>query len=151
MQHTPVINRLDRVRILESLADATHPRLEQVSCSLVNGHTPAHIGRLLRRMSQARPVCPTRIPKDMVTMNSIVRLLDLDTLEYYRVALVFDANCPEEVPANTDPIEIHSELGSELLARREGDTVIVADRKSQSRLRIDAIEHQPEQSDDFEL
>ena len=33
----------------------------------------------------------------------------------------------------------------------EGDTLIVADRNTQSRLRIDVIEHQPEQSDDFEL
>jgi regulator of nucleoside diphosphate kinase len=151
MQHTPVINRLDRVRILESLADATHPRMEQVSCSLVNGHIPAHIGRLLRRMSKARPICPTRIPRDMVTMNSIVRLFDLDTLEYYRVALVFDAKCPSEVPQGADPVEIHSELGSELLARREGDTVIVNDHNRQSRMRVDAIEFQPEQSDDFEL
>ena len=151
MQHTPVINRLDRVRILESFADASHPRMEKISCSLANGYIPAHIGRLLRRMSQARPVCPTRIPRDMVTMNSVVRLHDLDTNEFYRVSLVFDAKCPDEVPAGTDPIEIHSELGSELLARREGDVITVNERNQQSRLRIDALEYQPDQSDDFEL
>jgi regulator of nucleoside diphosphate kinase len=150
MQHTPVINRLDRVRILESFADASHPRMEKISCSLVNGCIPAHIGRLLQRMSHARPICPTRIPSDMVTMNSVVRLVNPDTLEFQRVALVYDAQCAHDIPMGVEPIEIHSELGSELLARRTGETIAYAERNRIIRLRIDTIEYQPEQSGEYD-
>ncbi len=150
MQNTPVINRLDRVRILESFADASHPRTEALSCSLVNGCTPAHIGRLLQRMQHARPINPAHVPSDMVTMNSIVRLIDLDTLELLRVALLYDAECAHEIPTGVEPVEIHSELGSELLARRVGDTIALRSRSRERRLRVDALEYQPEESGEFD-
>ncbi|MFG0245082.1 MAG: hypothetical protein ACF8MF_03405 [Phycisphaerales bacterium JB052] len=150
MQNTPVINRLDRVRILESFADASHPRMEALSCSLVNGSIPAHIGRLLRRMQQARPINPDHVPCDMITMNSVVRLIDLDTLELHRVALVYDAERTHNIPAGVNPVEIHTELGSELLARSVGDTIGMRNRSRELRLRVDAIEYQPEGAGHFD-
>jgi transcription elongation GreA/GreB family factor len=150
MQNTPVINRLDRIRVLESFADATHARMRRVARSLACGDTPAHIGRLLLRMQQARPINPTLVPCDMVTMNSVVRLIDLDTLQLHRVALVYDAECAHDIPAGTEAVEIQEELGSELLARCVGDTITLTCRSHTTRLRIDAIEYQPEALGDYD-
>ncbi|HCT46319.1 MAG TPA: hypothetical protein DF699_14020, partial [Phycisphaerales bacterium] len=150
MQNTPVINRLDRVRILESFADASHPRLRDLSCSLAYGSIPAHIGRLLQRMQQARPINPDHVPCDMVTMNSIVRLIDLDTLELHRVELVYHTDPSHAIPEGVSPVEVHDELGSELLARQVGDTVTLGQRSHRLRLRIDAIEYQPEGAGHFD-
>lgn len=150
MQNTPVINQLDRVRVLESFADASHPRTHKLSRSLAFGDTPAHIGRLLHRMQQANPINPTLVPSDMVTMNSIVRLIDLDTLDLQRVALVYDAQCAQDIPQGVEAVEIHEELGSELLARRVGDALTLATRSRRLRLRIDALEYQPEAAGHFD-
>jgi regulator of nucleoside diphosphate kinase len=144
MQNTHVINQLDRVRVLESFADASHPRTHKLSHALACGDTPAHIARLLRRMQHAQPINPAHVPSDMVTMNSIVRLIDLDTLELRRVALVYDALCSHDTPPGVELVEIQEELGSELLARSVGDTIQLNSRTHRARLRIDALEYQPE-------
>ncbi len=146
MLNTPVINRLDRVRVLESFADASHPRMHNLSRALACGDIPAHINRLLQRMQQARPINPVMVPDDMVTMNSVVRLVDLDTLKTQSIALVYDAECAHDIPDAAEPVEIQEELGSELLARRVGDTITITHRTHTTRLRIDAIEYQPERA-----
>lgn len=150
MQSTPVINRLDRVRVLEAFADASRPRMYKLSCSLASGDAPAHIGRLLHRMQQAQPISPSHVPADMVTMNSIVRLVDLDTHQTRRVALVYDAQSEHDLPRGVEPTEVQGELGSELLARRQGDTLTLACRSRITRFRIDALEYQPERAGDFD-
>ncbi len=151
MQNTTLINQLDRVRVLESFAAATKPRLHQLACSLAYGSTPAHISRLLHRMQQAQPINPSHVPSDMVTMNSVLRLIDLDNLELHRVALVYDAEHAHDIPAGVEPVEIHAELGSELLARSVGDTIMIRkDRTHSQRLRIDALEYQPEGAGHFD-
>jgi len=150
MQNTHVINQLDRVRVLESFADATHPRSHKLSHALACGDIPAHIARLLRRMQLARPITPAHVPCDMVTMNSVVRIIDLDTLRVRRVALVYDAQCAHAAPAGIEPVEVQEELGSELLARRVGDTIALKGRCGATNIRIDAIEYQPEAEGDFE-
>lgn len=150
MQSTPVINRLDRVRVLEAFADASRPRMYKLSCSLASGDAPAHIGRLLHRMQQAQPINPTHVPADMITMNSIVRLTNLDTLESRRVALVYDDQAHHDLPRGVEPTEVQGELGSELLARRQGDTIRLVSRAGATRLRIDELEYQPELAGDFD-
>ena len=150
MQTTQVINRLDRTRVLENLADATG-RLRQLSCSLAYGDTPAHIQRLIQRMQHARPVNPTLVPRDMVTMNSVVRLTDVDTLKRQRVVLVYDADrLDEDTIPDVQPVEIQSELGSELLARRVGDLIAIPARTGTTNLRIVAIDYQPEAAGHFD-
>ncbi len=151
MQNTHVINQLDRVRVLESFADANHPRMHKLSRALACGDTPAHIRRLIQRMQHAQPINPTLVPRDMVTMNSVVRLTDTDTLKRHRVVLVYDAErIDENAPDNAQPVEIQSELGSELLARRVGDLITLPGRTGTTNLRIVAIDYQPEAAGHFD-
>jgi len=85
-----------------------------------------------------------------VTMNSIVRLRDRQTLETRRVALVYPDCETVETPEGVECTEIHTELGSELLGRRVGETILLTHRGAAIEFGITAIEYQPEAAGDLD-
>ncbi len=157
MQTTQIINRLDRVRILESFTPSRE-RMCKITNELANkvayGSSPAHIQRLLYRLQNAKPVTPTMIPKDMVTMNSIVRICDQGTLRQQRVALVYPGTDHDAqnnaLPVGVEAFDIQTELGSELLGRRLGDAFTIRSRGLPTEFRITAIEYQPESAGHYD-
>lgn len=131
MQRARLVNTLDKQRVCESLGGAATP--------------PAHVQRLLERVDTARPVRPVSVPPDLVTMNSIVRVVDLDSGDSDTYVLRYGAARPSESHEAT-LVTIHDLLGSELLSRWVDETFEFAGRRGPVRLRVAGMDYQPERS-----
>lgn len=129
---THIVNRLDRRRIYEVIP--------------VSGQPPSHIAHLRELLEEAYSFPPHRIPDNVVTMNSVVRIQDPETGEVTsgRLSYPYDARHVRGAVSILEP------LGSALLARRVGDVVHwVAPGGLQSGI-INCLEYQPEREGHFD-
>ncbi|MGH7426537.1 MAG: GreA/GreB family elongation factor [Candidatus Methylomirabilales bacterium] len=86
-------------------------------------------------------VMPARgIDPDVVTMNSEVRVHDLDTPE----TLVFRVVFPKAADAAAGKISVLAPLGMAVLGRRVGEQVAWQTPGGLRRLRVDRVLYQPE-------
>jgi regulator of nucleoside diphosphate kinase len=92
-------------------------------------------------------VAPTRVGKDVVTMNSQVRVRDLDSDERETYTLVYPAD------ANIDEgrLSVLAPLGAALLGAKERHVIECATPRGVRRMRIDRILYQPEAAGDYHL
>jgi regulator of nucleoside diphosphate kinase len=95
---------------------------------------------LERHLDDAEVVPAGRIGPDVVTMNSEVRVRDLDADE----AIVFRVVFPSAADAATGRISVLAPLGMAVLGRREGEDVTWNTPGGLRRLRVDRILYQPE-------
>jgi regulator of nucleoside diphosphate kinase len=113
-------------------------RLEQLVESSVS-QTDA--GRTLEyELDRAIVVDPERISEKVVTMNSRVRILDMDRDSELVVTVVF----PFEANAQQNKVSVLAPLGTALLGCRVGETVKFNAPGGTRRIKIIAIEYQPE-------
>ena len=103
--------------------------------------------RLQEEIKRAKIVEPSEIPGDIVTMNSRVRLRDLDSGEQMQVSLVY----PAAADAAANKISILAPIGTAILGYRTGDKVEWEVPAGVRRLKIDDVLYQPEASGDFSL
>ncbi len=95
---------------------------------------------LEHELDKARIVPSGEVPRDVVTMNSRVRIVDMRTGEQ----LIYQIVYPHEANYAAMKISILAPIGMALLGYAEG-TEIEWEVPSGSRwLRIQAVEHQPE-------
>src|SRR5690606_41638020 len=98
-------------------------RLEPILARNPSAHAlPDHLGMLLKKINDCIEVPPPGVPPYVVTMNSKVRLLDLDAGREMECTLVF----PLKADADEGRISVLAPLGAALLGSRVGNT----DRKS---------------------
>jgi regulator of nucleoside diphosphate kinase len=101
-----------------------------------------HVRALARKLARAAVVHSKAIPPDVVTLESRVRLRDMDKGN--------DATSVVVMPAHASPasgaISVLSPVGAALMARRQGDEVEVPVAGGSRRLRIEQMLHQPEAS-----
>lgn len=90
---------------------------------------------------------PHEIPPDVITMNSRVRLLDLDDGSTYEYTLVY----PDSANYAEGKISIVAPVGAALLGYRVGDEIEWEVPAGRRRLRVEAMLYQPEAAGDFEL
>jgi regulator of nucleoside diphosphate kinase len=102
---------------------------------------------LAREIERGTEVRPQEIPPDVVTMNSTVRVTDIDSGSTYTYTIVF----PSDADYEKGKISILAPLGTALLGFRVGDTVDWNMPRGVRRLRIDEILYQPEAAGDFHL
>jgi regulator of nucleoside diphosphate kinase len=102
---------------------------------------------LAREIERGTEVQPREIPPDVVTMNSTVRVTDVDSGTTHVYTIVFPADADYE----RGRISILAPLGTALLGFRVGDTVDWTVAGGTRRLRIDEIIYQPEAAGDFHL
>lgn len=102
---------------------------------------------LTREIERGSEVTPQEMPPDVVTMNSRVRLTDLDAGSTHAYTIVFPADADYE----KGRISILAPLGTALLGFRVGDVVDWRMPRGIRRLRIDEIIYQPETAGDFHL
>ena len=96
-------------------------------------------------LDRAHIVEPSAVPPDVVTMNSRVRLIDVETKEEHVYTIVF----PSEAKLEERKISILAPIGTALLGYRVGDTVEWPVPAGVRRLRIDALLYQPEAAGDY--
>ena len=102
---------------------------------------------LTHEIDRGSEVQPQDIPPDVVTMNSSVRVTDLQSGASTTYTIVFPADADYE----RGKISILSPLGTALLGFRIGDSVRWRMPGGVRNLRIDEIIYQPEAAGDFHL
>jgi regulator of nucleoside diphosphate kinase len=122
---------------------------ERLRILLASARTPgsklnAYLDRLQRLLEAADIVAPRDVPRDVVTMNSKVRLKDDEAGEDMALSLVFPADAAQDADPEKFDVSILSPLGLSLLGRRIGDIV-------GRRVRIDELLYQPEAAGEFHL
>ena len=92
-------------------------------------------------------VPPTSVGGETVTMNSKVRLRDLDTGASLTVTLVYEADAD---PFGTK-VSVLAGLGTALLGARVGDVVEWKTRRGWRAAKVETIVFQPEAAGKFDL
>jgi regulator of nucleoside diphosphate kinase len=111
------------------------------------GEKSVYLNDLEKELERARIVESKDIPGDVITMNSKVRLKDLDTGEETVLFLVFpaDANIEE------DKISILAPVGTGMIGYRVGDVLEWEVPAGMRKLEVLEILYQPEAAGDFHL
>lgn len=103
--------------------------------------------KLGAELNRAIVVASKNIPADVITMNSRVHLLDLETKEEMRYTLVF----PDEADFTEGKISVLAPIGTAMLGYRAGDTFHWQVPAGVRRIKIQSILYQPEASGDYHL
>jgi regulator of nucleoside diphosphate kinase len=106
-----------------------------------------YLDDLEQELDRAMIVDPKKVPPDLVTMNSQVRLEDLDTGEEMVYTLVF----PEDADHTHNKISILAPIGTAMLGYRVGDIFEWKVPEGLSKMKIKEILYQPESSGDYHL
>ena len=123
----------------------TEADLERLQ-DLVNGSRGAkrqeagNLDRLEGELDRAEIVEPGEMPPDVVTMNSRVRLLDVERNE----TMEFDLVYPASADGAHGKVSILAPIGTAILGFREGDTVTWPVPGGTRTLRIEKVLSQPE-------
>lgn len=132
-----VITEADRGRLQELLAGVRGAKRQEVE----------NLDRLEGELERAEIVEPQDVPSNVVTMNSRVRLLDVDRNETMEIDLVY----PASADGANGKVSILAPIGTAILGFREGDTVTWPVPGGTRRLRIEKVLSQPEREGNFDL
>lgn len=100
---------------------------------------------LREEIERAEIVEPEAVPRDVVTMNSVVRFVDEDSGRESAVKLVF----PGHADVESDRISVLAPVGSALLGLSVGDSIDWPVPNARTRrLRVVAVTYQPEAAGD---
>jgi len=134
-----------------TVTDADHVRLREMLESLLQAVGRPYRGfvdRLRRELERARIVPAAEVDGDVVTMNSHLRVRDLDTGAAERLTLVFHG----DADVFGGRLSVLSPLGTALIGQRAGDRIEWdAHGGGARRLRVERILYQPEAAGHFHL
>ncbi len=105
------------------------------------------ITKLNQEIDRAKIVEPQKVPKDVITMHSRVKIHNMDMNQTMVVQLVY----PEEANMKEQKISIFAPIGTALLGFRKGDTIEWEVPKGKTMIKIEDIIYQPEAAGDFHL
>ncbi len=105
------------------------------------------LAALQGELNRAQIVAPAEIPPDVITMNSTVRLCDLDAEEEMIYTLVF----PDDADLPAGKVSILAPIGMAMLGYRVGDTFEWQVPAGVSHLQVAEILYQPEAAGDYHL
>ncbi|CAG1014225.1 Regulator of nucleoside diphosphate kinase [Anaerolineales bacterium] len=106
-----------------------------------------YIDKLKMELNRANIVKPQEVPPTVVTMNSTIALVDLETNEEETYTLVF----PEDADISKGKISILAPIGTAMLGYEIGDVFEWDVPAGKRRLRVERIIYQPEASGNFDL
>lgn len=132
-----IINKLDYSRIKRWLSDAKQHRT-------INS---ADAAKLLEELESAKIVKPEKVPADVVTMNSIVKLSFLNNNSQTQFQIVY----PNQANFKEQKLSIFSPIAIALLGYQVKDEIEWLVPSGLTKIRIDEIVYQPEAAGDFEL
>lgn len=112
-----------------------------------NDHERIYLRLLTEELLRAEVVEPQKIPRDVVTMNSMVKFRDMETREVYMYSIVY----PENADFENGKISVLAPIGMALLGYRVGDLVEWPVPAGMRRLKVEEVLYQPEAAGQFEL
>jgi regulator of nucleoside diphosphate kinase len=131
------ITELDRQRLIDLIVNAQSGEYRG----------SIYLEKLRGELDRAQIVTPQEIPADVITMNSRVVLLDLDSGESETYTLVY----PEQANTAEGKISILAPIGTAMLGYRVGDVFEWEVPAGKRRFKIEKILYQPEAAGDYEL
>jgi len=133
----PVVTHVDAMRLRFLVTALNAGNVRQYS---------AWLRRLDRLVKTAKVMASETIAPDVVTMNSVVRLRDIDTRRCADMELVFPSGAGPvgRCHDKTRRVSVLSPLGLAVLGRAAGHTIY-------GRLLIDTVLYQPEAAGEYEL
>jgi regulator of nucleoside diphosphate kinase len=102
---------------------------------------------LEQELDRREVVAPMKVAKGVVTMNSRVRVRDLESNERETYTLVY----PQEANIDEGLLSVLAPLGTALLGATVGDEVEVNAPGGLRRMKVERILYQPEAAGDFHL
>jgi regulator of nucleoside diphosphate kinase len=132
-----IINKLDYIRIKQWISNAKQTK------SVSN----AEAEKLLIELENAKITEPEKIPSNVVTMNSVVKLTFLNNQKQVCFQLVY----PNEANLQENKISIFSPVATALIGYSVGDIIEWIVPAGLTKIRIDEIIYQPEASGDYHL
>jgi regulator of nucleoside diphosphate kinase len=106
-----------------------------------------YLKKLRAELERAQIVAPRAVPPDVITMNSRVRLEDVDAGDEMIFTLVF----PEDADIAEGKISILAPVGTAMLGYRVNDTFEWEVPGGVSRMRVKELLYQPEAAGDYHL
>ena len=106
-----------------------------------------YLESLQNELDRAHIVEPTAIPNNVVTMNSRVRLKDMETGEEKSYTLVF----PSDADIEKNRISILAPIGTAIIGYRAGDTVDWLVPGGKRKVRVEEVLYQPEAAGHYDL
>ena len=108
--------------------------------AIVSGSTPKYLIAILEaKLKQARVVEPEDMPADVVTMNSQVRVRDLDIDEVETYTLVY----PSFADIAAGNLSVLTPIGAGVLGHVKGATIVMELPYGFSRVRLEDVHFQP--------
>ncbi|MGD9403914.1 MAG: nucleoside diphosphate kinase regulator [Anaerolineae bacterium] len=133
------------IQITELDFDRLKKLIEEASHTYLRGRD--YLARLQAELERAQVVRPQSVSDVVITMNSTVVLLDMDTQQEETYTLVF----PENADANRGYISILAPIGMAMMGYQVGDTFEWPVPDGMRRLLVKEILYQPEAAGDYHL
>lgn len=103
---------------------------------------------LEEELARATIVPQKEIPKDVVTMNSKIKFIDMESKKESEITLVY----PKDADVTKSQVSILAPVGIALIGLRKGQTIDWPMPNGQSRkLQVTGILYQPESAGDWDL
>jgi regulator of nucleoside diphosphate kinase len=106
-----------------------------------------YLAELQKELDDAEIVASGDIPKEVITMNSQVCLLDQDTQKEEMLTLVF----PQEANISQGKISVLAPIGTAMLGYRVGEVFRWKVPTGERKLKVKKILYQPEAAGDYHL
>ena len=104
-----------------------------------------YLTHLEEELDRAVLVSAKKVPANVVTMNTHMRVKDLDSSKQMSIQLVY----PSEADFERGKISILAPIGTALIGYRAGDTIEWKVPAGIRRLQIEEITYQPEAAGDY--
>ncbi len=131
------------------ITDSDKKRLKQLirDARVFGSEHEIYLEKLEGELNRGKVVKSKGIPKDVITMNSKVRLKDLATREEMIYSLVF----PDSADPDQNKISILAPIGTALLGYKVGDVIEWKVPARLRKLKVLEVLYQPEAAGDYHL
>ena len=121
-----------------------HLLTSEITAAFGNSHSR---WELEARIEDALAIPAERVPSHVITMNSTIVLVDLESGERSRCTLVY----PEDRDWIRNSVGVLQPLGRRLLGRSVGEVIEMHDHRSHRRFLVESMLYQPEAAGDTHL
>jgi regulator of nucleoside diphosphate kinase len=127
--------------------DAERLRLlirDRTSC---DENEQSYLKQFAEELLRARIINPKNMPPDVVTVNSLVKLRDMDSREFCLYRIVY----PGGRESGNERVSVMAPIGMVLLGCRVGDVVALPVSGGMRRLQIEKVLYQPESAGHYKI